>query len=105
MECNCGGMLIDREVVEDKEVVTEYKRCSSCGRVLIIGGKITMQCSCGGKMLRNKRITNEGVTEYDKCSICTWISIISSTSPTTVAKALRHNSEVMRRTIKGEAQE
>jgi len=46
-------------------------------------------------MLRNKQITSDGVTVYDKCSICKWVSIVSSTSPMTVAKALRHNSKVL----------
>ena len=35
MQCSCGGVTQDKQVVKDKEVVTEYKECTSCGRVII----------------------------------------------------------------------
>jgi hypothetical protein len=54
-----------------------------------------MQCYCGGKKERLSQETSEGITVYDKCSNCTWISIVTSNSPTTVAKALRHNTKVL----------
>lgn len=35
MQCSCGGVCIDRTVVEKSVIVVEYKRCVACGRVLI----------------------------------------------------------------------
>ena len=33
MQCKCGGMTSDHEVVRNKEVVGRYVKCTSCGYV------------------------------------------------------------------------
>ena len=33
MQCPCGGMTKDHEVVRNKIVVGSYARCKACGRI------------------------------------------------------------------------
>ena len=33
MQCNCGGVTKDHDVIKDHVVVAVYARCTSCGRI------------------------------------------------------------------------
>jgi hypothetical protein len=33
MECKCGGVTVDRQVVRKKKVAGEHAVCTACGRI------------------------------------------------------------------------
>jgi len=33
MECKCGGVTNDHNVIKDKTVVGSYAKCNACGRI------------------------------------------------------------------------